>query len=260
VLATERRERIRAALQESGVISTEQLARDLDVSLETVRRDLVLMQRHGELERVHGGATAGARTARPEASFTDRACLAVTAKRDIGRAGAALVRPGQTLALDVGTTALQLARALPRDYYGTVATCSLLVATELAGRRDIEVLVSGGRVRGGDLSLSNAQTVKFFADLRPDIAFLGSGGVDVVNGLTDFHLDEVATRRVIIANSARSYVLADSAKIGQVAPHRVCRLADLDGLITDRSAPEHLADAVEQAGGEIIVAHPDTSR
>ena len=260
MLAAERRERIRDALQASGVISTEELARDLDVSLETVRRDLVLMQRRGDLERVHGGATARARTAKPEASFADRASLAVTAKRDIGRAGAALVRPGQTLALDVGTTAVQLARALPWDYYGTVATCSLLVASELAGRRDIEVLVSGGRVRGGDLSLSNAQTVEFFADLRPDIAFLGSGGIDAASGLTDFHLDEVATRRMIIANSARSYALADSAKIGQVAPHRVCTLADLDGLITDRSAPPDLVDAMEKAGGEVIVAHPDVTR
>jgi DeoR/GlpR family transcriptional regulator of sugar metabolism len=154
--------------------------------------------------------------------------------------------------IDVGTTALEVARALPITFRGTVATCSLLVAAELAGRPTVEVLVSGGRVRAGDLACSNAQALSFFADLRPDVAFLGSGGVDTGTGLTDFHLDEVATRRIILANTARSYVLADSTKFGRVAPHRVCGLEEFDGLITDEMTSAPLRAAIERAGGVVV--------
>ena len=86
------------------------------------------------------------------------------------------------------------------------------------------------------------------------MAFLGSGCVDASAGLTDFHLDEVATRRVIIANSARSYILADSTKFDRVAPHHVCRLADVDGLITDTRPSQELDLAVQRAGGVVLAA------
>ncbi len=227
----------------------------LNASIETVRRDLMALERRGVLTRVHGGAVnAGSPFAGEEPPFADRTVLAREGKMAIGRVGAGLVCPGQTLVFDVGTTALEVARALPLNFHGTVATCSLLVADELADRRNVEVLVSGGRVRGGDLSLSNAQTVAFFEDLRADVAFLGSGGVDAAAGLTDYHLDEVASRRVIIANAAQRYVLADSSKLDLVAPHRVCGLDAIDGVITDRAAPSALENAVQRAGGVIIAA------
>ena len=163
---------------------------------------------------------------------------------------------GQTLLLDVGTTVLEVARALPPDFRGTVATCSLLVAAELAGRRDVEVLVSGGRVRGGDLSLSNAQTVAFFADVRADLAFLGSGGVDAVAGLTDYHLDEVATRRTIIANAARAFIVADSGKLGPGRPAPGVRPGRGGRPDHRRRRPAALTVAVQGAGGTILGARP----
>lgn len=255
MLAAKRHELIGGALRTAGVVSTEELAQGLGVSLETVRRDLVALERRGALRRVHGGAALGA-TFGGEEPFADRSVLETSAKQAIGRRAADLVTSGQTIILDVGTTALEVARALPPSFRGTVATCSLLVACELAGRRDVEVLVSGGRLRSGDLSLSNAQTSSFFADLRADLAFLGSGGVDAVAGLTDFHLDEVATRRVIIENAARSFVLADAVKLGRVAPHRVCGLAEVDGLITDGEVPAALALIIEGSGGTLLSGDP----
>jgi DeoR/GlpR family transcriptional regulator of sugar metabolism len=137
-----------------------------------------------------------------------------------------------------------------------VITPSLPVAVELADRPGIEVLVAGGRVRAGDLACSNAHAKAFFADVYADIAFLGSGGVDARTGLTDFHLDEVDIRRTIIANSSRSYILADSSKLGQVAPYRVCGLSEIDGLITDRTPPPSIAAAFEETGGVVLSARP----
>ncbi|MEV7421732.1 MULTISPECIES: DeoR/GlpR family DNA-binding transcription regulator [unclassified Streptomyces] len=254
MLPAERHRRICEALRAQRIVSTEDFSRMLDVSAETVRRDLVTLERRGLLVRVHGGATNNAGGFGEEAPFDERSGMDRGAKVAIGVAAAALVRPGQTVVIDVGTTAVEVARALPPDYRGTVATCSLLVAAELAGRPNVEVLVSGGRLRAGDLVCSNAQTMAFFADLRSDVAFLGSGGVDASAGLTDFHLDEVATRRLILANTVRSYILADASKFGRVAPHRVCGLEEVDGLITDARPSPTLESGVERSGGIVVVA------
>ncbi|MFG2017961.1 DeoR/GlpR family DNA-binding transcription regulator [Actinomadura geliboluensis] len=255
VLAPERHRRIGDALRDRSVVRTEELAVLLGVSAETVRRDLMVLERRGELVRVHGGATSVAvGSSGEEAPFAERAGADREAKAAIGRAAAALVRPGQTVIIDVGTTALEVARALPPDFHGVVATCSLLAAAELAGRPRVEVLVAGGRLRPGDLACSGAGTAQFFADLNADVAFLGSGGVDASAGLTDYHLDEVATRRVMIANTVRSYVLADSRKLGRVAAHRVCGLDAFDEVITDKTPSPALREALEESGGLIVAA------
>ncbi len=249
----ERHDRIEQALRTTRVLGTEDIARQLDVSVETIRRDFMTLEQRGLLTRVHGGAIAGGSAyALQEPPFVDRALLANGGKAAIGRTAAAMVSDGQTVVMDVGTTVLAVARALPPGFRGTVATCSLLVAAELAEREHVEVLLSGGRVRGGDLAVSNSQTLGFFADLRADIAFLGSGGIDAAAGLTDFHVDEVATRRLLIANASAAWVLADASKLGLVAPHRVCGLDAIDGVITDAGAAPELDHALRQAGGRLV--------
>jgi DeoR family fructose operon transcriptional repressor len=252
VLVEERRLRILRALEEAGTLSTEQLAQRLKVSAETVRRDLVQLDQQGRLHRVHGGAMNGTAVRQEEAPFAERAEVAAEAKRRIAQVASGLVVPGQTVAFDVGTTALAVARALPGSFHGTVVTCSLLVAAELAGRAGVEVLVAGGRVRGGDLAVSNAQTVEFFRDVHADVAFLGSGGVAPEAGLTDFYLDEVVTRRVILANAGVAYVLADASKLGKVAAHRVCGLDEVTAVVTDQRPPRSLAGAIRDAGGRLL--------
>lgn len=254
MLPAQRHVQIHEALRSARVVSSEELARLLNVSTETIRRDLMLLERQGTLVRVHGGATGATGFRGQEASFLERADMDRDAKAVIGAAAASLFVPGQTVVLDVGTTAVEVARAIPSSFRGTVATCSLLVAAELAGRPGIDVLVSGGRVRAGDLACSNYQTVAFFADLRPDIAFIGTGGVDVSAGLTDYHLDEVAARRLVVANSERCYALADASKFERVAPHRVCDLNALDGIITNGPLPAALQEALEQRGSVVIAA------
>lgn len=254
MLVVERHARIRDVVETRRVVSTEDLARALDVSAETVRRDLVQLGNQGHLRRVHGGAAARSVRVGSEPAFEDRTALDADAKSAIAAIAAGFVQSGQTIVLDVGTTAVQVARALSDSFAGTVATCSLLVAAELATRSTVDVLIPGGRVLRGDLAVSGAPTVAFFADLRADVAFLGSGGVDADAGLTDFHFDEVATRRVILAHSAQSYVLADSSKFARVAPHRVCGLDELTAVITDRRPPAALLRAVTKAGAQIYTA------
>jgi DeoR/GlpR family transcriptional regulator of sugar metabolism len=237
VLAVERRRRILRSLQRSPAITTDEFAAELGVSPETVRRDLIELERRGMLRRVHGGAAALVRLVPEEPEYSERALEQSEAKRAIGAAAAAMVISGQTVVIDVGTTSLEVARALPHDLRATIATPSLLVAAELSTRPHVQVLVAGGRVRPGDLACSGTETIEFFGDLHAEIAFLGSGAISPAVGLTDYHRDEVPTKRAIIANADKVLVLADSSKFDRAAPYRVCGLSDLDGVITDAPFP-----------------------
>lgn len=252
MLAEERRTRIIAALDAAGTLTTEALATDLDVSEETIRRDLVRLDRQQQIRRVHGGAMAATPLRGEEAPFAQRADADADAKRRIGELAASQISPGQTVILDVGTTVLAAARALSRDFRGTVLTCSLLAAAELAGRPGVEVLVAGGRVRGGDLAVSSALTVAFFREVRADVALLGTGCVSADDGVTDFYLDEIATRRQIITNSDTTYALADTSKLGRAAPYRVCDLDQLTGVITDQPPTHAVEAAITETGGFLL--------
>jgi DeoR family transcriptional regulator, fructose operon transcriptional repressor len=252
VLAEERRRRLVQVLAGAGTASTEELARELDVSTETVRRDLGLLEGQGCLRRIHGGATTDTAMRGEEPSFADRSHAATAAKRRIAELAVRHVEPGQTLIFDVGTTALAVARALPATFHGTVVTCSLVVAAELAGRPGLDVVIAAGHVRGGDLAVSSAQTVEFFGDVHADVAFLGSGAVSAEVGVSDFYLDEVATRRIMVANTRVSYVLADESKIGRVAVHRVCKVSDVTAIITGRRPEGQVVDAFHSAGGTLL--------
>ncbi|MER5439710.1 DeoR/GlpR family DNA-binding transcription regulator [Streptomyces sp. NPDC002790] len=253
MLAAERHRRIVAEIGRQKFVTTDDLTELLGVSRETVRRDLALLEGRGEISRVHGGATGSQAPVGEEAPFSERTGTLTVQKEAIGRAAARLIAPHQTVVIDVGTTALEVARALPADHVGVIATPSLLVAAEVSTRPRVEVLVSGGRLRPGDLACSNAQTVQFFGDLRADMVFVGSGGV-APYGLTDFHLDEVATKRAMLAGAGHRYVLADSSKLGRTAVHRVCALDGFDTLITDGPCPDELAAALEGAGGAVVEA------
>ncbi|MFE0424400.1 DeoR/GlpR family DNA-binding transcription regulator [Streptomyces sp. NPDC058953] len=257
MLPAERHRRITAVVDRVGTISTEDLADQLNVSAETVRRDLGRMERRGVLRRVRGGAaslTVIGRVGGEEASFADRTASHTLAKAAIGRAAAALVRPGELVVIDVGTTAVEIAHALPGDFRGTVVTPSLRVAQVVSGLPHAGVLLPGGRLRGGDLVCSGPDTVRFFAGIHPDLAFLGSGGIDAAAGVTDYHYEEIATKRMILANSARTYVVADGGKWGRVAGYQVCAPGACDGVITDDSAAAYLVAAVAETGCEVLVA------
>ncbi len=254
MLPVERHEAIVEAVSAAQAVSTDELVRRLGVSAETVRRDLALLEEKGALRRVHGGAAPVESRRVIEPSYTERSMIRHQAKAQLARVAAGLLENGQTVVIDIGTTAVAVAQAIPRSFVGTVVTPSLPVAVELADRAGIEVLLAGGRVRPGDLACSSAHARAFFADIYADIALLGSGGVHAEAGLTDFHLDEIDVRRTIIANSARSYILADSSKVGQVAPYRVCPLNAVTGLITDADTDAGVAAAFADTGGVVLSA------
>src|ERR1700729_2697820 len=117
-------------------------------------------------------------------------------------------------------------------------------AEELSGRDGIELLLSGGQVRPGDGACSGAHAEAFFAEFYADRAFLGSGGLHPVAGLTDYYPAEVVVRRTIVAHTAKNYVLADSSKLGVIAVRRVCELNQLTAILTDDAENHAAAEAL----------------
>lgn len=232
MLPTQRRQTILAQVRARAAVSAEELARQFGVSVETIRRDLRRLQARGLLERVYGGATRPVGRSR-EGSFAARSIRHIDRKRAIAALAASLVEPEETIVVDVGTTALEVARALPAGFRGRVLTNSVPAAMELSGRSDVELLLCGGQVRAGDGACAGAHAEAFFAEFYADRAFLGSGGVHPQAGLTDYYPAEVVIRRTIIAHTAMTYVLADSSKLGEIAVHRVCGLDRLTAVVTD---------------------------
>jgi len=256
MLPTQRRQAILAQVRERAAVSAEDLSRQFGVSVETIRRDLRRLQERGLLERVYGGATRPAGRS-SEGSFAARSTRHIERKRAIAALAASLVEPEETIVIDIGTTALELARALPAGFRGRVLTNSVPAAMELSGRDDIELLLSGGQIRPGDGACSGAHAESFFAEFYADRAFLGSGEVHPGAGLTDYHPAEVVTRRTIIEHTAKSYVLADSSKLGVIAVRRVCRLDQVAAVLTDDA--ENAAAYADLAAEGVRLLRAETS-
>jgi DeoR/GlpR family transcriptional regulator of sugar metabolism len=252
-LPTERRLEILELVRTRPIVRADELADHFGVSVETVRRDLIALERDGRTKRVYGGVTKSNGSS-AEAPYEERRVAHEAEKEAMAGLAASLVEPGDMLLLDVGTSVARVASRLPMEYTGTVLTNSLVAATVLAGRQGIELLTSGGRVRPGDLACSGPATEAFFDGFFGGKAFLGSGGVHPNLGLTDYYPDEIATRRIMIDHANACYVLADSSKLGKVAMARVCDLSRVTAVITDDGVDEPTAKAFEQAGVQLLVA------
>jgi DeoR/GlpR family transcriptional regulator of sugar metabolism len=254
-----RRDAIAREVGRVGAVRSEDLAQRFAVSLETIRRDLLALERQGALRRVFGGArSADRRTVEPP--YEERAVLRLTQKQAMARVAVGLISPGDSVFLDVGTSVAEVARALPQDLPCRVLTNSMLAANELIDRPQAEVVLSGGHLRKGDLALSGPDAQRFFEGYYADRVFLGSGGLDPVAGLTDYHPDEIAVRKLLIAHSAERFVLADSSKLARVALGKVCDIADLTGVITDHGADPVIVEALRDKNVEVLVAPSASTR
>ena len=248
----QRRSAILAHLSDEGEVTIAQLALELGVSEMTIRRDLELLELEGLARRVRGGAISTVSRSH-EPPFAVRSARAQAAKRAIGAAAALLLEDGDTAIIDVGTTTLELARCLQRRRRLTVVTSSILVAAELGNATGIRVIVTGGTLRHGELSLVGAAAEDSFTELNCDVAFIGLAGVDAEKGLTEYNLDDARIKRAAIAAARRCIVVADRSKLGQVALAMVAPLSALDTLVTD-APPEH-PTVVAAANMGVAVVH-----
>jgi DeoR/GlpR family transcriptional regulator of sugar metabolism len=241
--------RIVETLQERNQVQVSTLAEALGCSEMTVRRDLQVLEGSGALRRVHGGAVRGFLGAE-EAPYHLRALEAADAKEAIGAAAAALLTDGETVVLDGGTTALEVARAL-RPRRMTVMPLALRPVFELQDAPDIRLLVPGGEVRPTELSFVGDLTVTAFAELRFDTYVMSLCGFDATAGVTAHHLTEAVVKRAAASASRRVVAVADASKIGRVAFGHICDVGVVDVLITDTEADEEVVDELRRADVDV---------
>lgn len=256
-MGTTRSQLIAARIAGSGEATIADLATDFGVSEMTIRRDLEALEGEGIIRRVRGGAIAI--TSRSyEPPIAERSVSAAAAKRAIGRAASTLLADGEIAIIDVGSTTLELARALSGHRKLTVVTQSLLVAIELAKSPDIRTLVTGGILRHGEKSLVGHRAEDLFAELNCDTVFLGVAGVDAERGLTEYNLDDTRVKKAALESARRCVVLADETKLGRVAFATVASLARVDILVTDAPLDHPVVVQAADAGVEIVHVDPNT--
>ncbi|MCP1103423.1 DeoR/GlpR family transcriptional regulator of sugar metabolism [Aequitasia blattaphilus] len=246
----ERRRKIEELLNEKEVIKVSELVEMFDVSIETIRRDLEYMEEQELLKRVYGGAVLPQPKAL-EPSYESREDKNYKEKRAIGHAALQYVQDNDVIAIDIGTTTLEFAKALVGRRKVTVLTNSMKIAMVLSEDSNIRVLMLGGEVRYGDYSVSGFLTVNNMKGFNTEKLFLGIGGLSVSKGATDYHMEESNWRRVAIEGTQKVIVLADHSKIGVAAMNKVCPMSDLDVIITDSQADEQFVHRVRELGVEV---------
>lgn len=248
-LAAQRHQRILELARRTGSVTVEALATSLDVTPQTIRRDLNQLAKQAMLSRVHGGAiiTSGVDNLDREA----RREVAAGAKAAIGTAAAALVPDGASLFINIGTTTEAIARALVHHRHLLVVTNNLNVADILGGVPSIEVVVAGGRVRASDRAVVGALAMDFLRGFKLDFALIGASAIDGEGTLLDFDMDEVRVSQTII-EQARTVILAtDRTKFGRPAPVRIAEIGAVDHLVTDRLVHAGIAAACATAGVQV---------
>ncbi|MFJ8043548.1 DeoR/GlpR family DNA-binding transcription regulator [Kitasatospora sp. NPDC096147] len=251
MLAAQRRAHLLALLARTGKVVAKDVAADLGISEDSVRRDLRDLAAEGLCQRVYGGALP---VSPAVAGYGARQTVAPDGKRKVAGVAAALIRPGGSVILDGGTTALAVARALPPDLACTVITHSPTVAAALIDHQGAELYLLGGRVFKHSAVTCGAAAVEAAQNVSAELCLLGVTGVHPEAGLTTGDADEAAMKRALAARAADTYVLASAEKLGTASPYRVLPWGKITGLITDADPADPVITGIGALGVEVLTA------
>jgi DeoR family transcriptional regulator, fructose operon transcriptional repressor len=251
--AQERQQEILRRARLQGRVDVVTLAEVLDVTTETIRRDLTVLERAGVVRRVHGGAIPVERLGF-EPAVAARDVVMTAEKERIAKAALAELPDDGAIVIDAGTTTGRLAEAIPADRELTVVVNSPPLATVLAARPNLTVVMLGGRVRGRTLATVDDGALQPLARLNVDVAFIATNGCSAQRGLTTPDPAEAAVKRAMIAAARRTVLLADHTKVGDVHFAAFASLSDIDVMVTDTGLDDRLAAEIRAAGPEVVRA------
>lgn len=255
--ATHRQQEILDRARHSGRVDGSQLASEFGVTTETIRRDLKFLEQASLLKRIHGGAIATGRLTAPP--LPKRAVTAVVEKDAIAHAALRLLPTEGAILIDGGTTTLRLAELLPPSRL-TVVTNAPAIGEQLIYKSGISVHMTGGRLRQESHGAVGTWALATLSTLRVDVAFIGTNGVSVDQGLSTPDADEAAVKQAMVKAARASVILADHTKLHTEYFSRFASLAEVQYLVTDWRAS---ADALAPFGRfslEVVVAPPAPSR
>jgi DeoR/GlpR family transcriptional regulator of sugar metabolism len=252
MIGAQRRARIADLVNRRGILTVEELSRQVGTSLMTIRRDLTLMDAQGLLRRTHGGAVALA--APGFVPFRGRLRLELLATAAMGRAAASLVQPGETVLLDAGTTVLAMVHPLRAVRDLTVVTNSVQILAELWARPGLRVVALGGVARSGSGAVTGPLAEKTLDEIRVDRAFLGTTGITPRWEVSNSDLDLATLQRRILSVARESYLLADHTKFGRTGLAIVSPLKAFTSVITDANASATVLTQLRKHIGQVVVA------
>ncbi|MBU8912882.1 MAG: DeoR/GlpR family DNA-binding transcription regulator [Spirochaetales bacterium] len=257
IIPIERQQRILEIADEHGVVRVNELSKLFDVSVMTIRRDLVTLEEQGLLRRSHGGAISRKRFQR-EPDFDQKGKRNRAEKETIGRLAATLVEPGETILVNSGSTTLELLRHLPDIELRVVTSNAGAVSALMASR--IECIIVGGVYRQRSNSFVGGFAVQTLGNVYGSKSFIGVDGFDLEAGLTTPHHQEAEIARQMIRRTrGETIVLADSSKIGGVSPFVTTSLDAIDVVITDTGIADEYRSALEERGITVLLADVDTA-
>lgn len=249
MLAGERHKKILAILEENTFVKSAELIKLFGVSVETVRRDLEFLESEGELKRVHGGAVKDKIDAKAT-TLSTRERLHNAEKVEIAQKALSFISEESVIALDNGTTTLEIARLLTDHFTRlTVLTNSLSVVEALAEADDYTVILLGGIVDGRDKSMKGPLVEEYINRFYIDTAFISVTGISLIEGATDFQMEAIPVQQKMIDRSRQTILLADSSKFGVASMMKVCELKAADAIVTD----DKLKDAVVERYSELNI-------
>ena len=247
-----RHEEILQHLTRVGEAAVPDLADLFGVSLMTIRRDLMILERDGKLTRTHGGAVLS-RAGIVEFSFLEQGRQYAAEKQAIAREAAKWIEPEMSLSLDSGTTTLEVAKVLASIHPLTVLTSSLAIASVLYACEGIELVLLGGTVRHGSPDLTGWLTEENLREFHVDLAFVGADGVTCEGAYTR-HVDQTRVCQAMMTGADRTFLVADSSKFGRAAFTRFAALSEFDGAITDSKLSPDPRRWLSKACGNAIYA------
>lgn len=251
VLTAERRQLILERLRSDGRVVAAELSQALDVSIDTVRRDLRELAQGGLVRRVHGGALPAVAEARPYAIRREQA---TAAKEAIARRTESLLQDDQVILLDAGTTTLEVARHLRPELRATVITNSPAIALALAEHSHVEVAMLGGALAKEPRALVGAATVEGLRSIRADVLVLGVCSLHPEIGITVLELEESHVKRAMVASAAEVIAVSAADKLGSAGPYVVAPIDELTHLVIDGPLGEDALKPYRRRGIEVLTA------
>jgi DeoR family transcriptional regulator, glycerol-3-phosphate regulon repressor len=247
-----RHDRIRELVQAKGFVTIDFLAREFDVTPQTIRRDINTLSRQGIIHRYHGGAGIGSST--ENVAYNQRKMLCFKEKQIIARMVAAQIPDHASIFINIGTTTEAVAQALCSHKRLRIITNNLNVASILSANANFEVIVAGGLVRHRDGGIIGEATIDFIEQFKVDYGIIGISGIDVDGTLLDFDYREVRAARAIIDNSRKVFLAADHTKFGRNAMVRLGGITEINALFTDMQPPAALLEIMASNGVQLFTA------
>lgn len=251
MFAEERQMEIGLILQKTGSIKVNELSEHFGVSEATVRRDLQEMEGKKLLRRTHGGAVKSEIT-NFEPSFMEKKDEKSDEKSLIANYAAKLIKNGDTIVLDSGTTTLEIAKNITAENI-TVITNSIDIAVELSSKNSIELILTGGSLRMNTRAMVGYICEDMLRNFRVDKAFIGTNGISLTEGITTPNLVEAQCKKAMINSASKAIIVADSSKFDMVCFSVICPITDIYSIITSGDISEEVINAYSNQGVKIEI-------